>query len=127
MKPSQDKVLEYKILFQQLQKLQQQIGAVEQHLGELSKIQESVEEISKIKKDSETFIPLGSGLFLKGKIIDNEKILMNVGAGICMEKSVKEAVETVQKQTKEIENLLSQLENDSETIAAKLESIKQEV
>ncbi len=124
---SQEKILEYRLLFQELQKLQENIEALEQHLEELKKIQTNLESISETSANTETLIPLGSGLFLKGQILDTQKVIMNVGSSICVEKTIKEAGETVQKQFDEIETVLGQLEEQAEQLATNLENLKSQI
>ena len=121
------KIMEYRILFQQLQKIQQNVQAVEQHLDELKKIQENLETLRTLKSNTETFIPLGSGLFLKGTIAETETLLMNVGSHICIEKKLPEAVEAVQKQAIEIEQLLTQLEEEATDVSTQLEHLRAEI
>ena len=38
------------------------------------------------KTDDETLVPLGLGTFVKTKLIPNQKLILNVGAGIAIEK-----------------------------------------
>src|SRR6266705_2243017 len=36
--------------------------------------------------DTETLLPIGSGSFVKAKLADSQNILIDVGAGVCIEK-----------------------------------------
>ena len=38
------------------------------------------------KTDSETLVPMGLGTFVKTKLIPNQKLILNVGAGVAIEK-----------------------------------------
>ncbi len=127
MNQDHEKVLEYRMLYQQLQQLQQNLTGLEQHLQELGKLQETLEHLSKVESDKDVLIPLGSGIFFKGKILDTSKLIMNVGANILVEKTVPEAVETVQKQANEVEQLLLQLEQEAGQIADQLEEVKKDI
>lgn len=123
----QEKILEYKLLFQQLQQLQQNIHAVGQHLEDLKKIQENIETISSTSSGTETLVPLGSGIFLKAQVKDTTRLIMNVGASICVEKTPLEAVEAVSKQLIEMEQLFGQLEEEAERTAEQIQYFKKEM
>ncbi len=73
------------------------------------KLKEALTEIQKVKKGNSALIPLGSSIFLEGDINETNKVIMGVGAGVCVRKDTKEAVEMVEKQIKEMNNIEEQL------------------
>ena len=124
---NQSQVLEYKILMQQMQKLQQNVGNLDEHIHELKRIQENIEALEKTSKGTETLIPVGSGLFFKGTIEETQTLLMNIGSNICVEKTSQEALHTVTKQLEDVENLITELEQEATETAQRLEELKQEM
>ena len=125
--PEQAAALEYKLLLHQFQKLQQNIAALEQHIDDLKKIQENIETIATTEVGKETLIPLGSGIFIKGTLSNNKELLMNVGANVCLDKPIPEALQTVAKQAEEVGALIDQLEQETENIALRLEEAKKAI
>lgn len=111
-KEVQQKYIELQLLNQQIKKVQEQFLLFQQQLGELTSLETSLVEMRDIKKDVDMFSSLGSGIFVNSKIVDNENVLVNVGAGIIVKKSVSEAVNLVKSQI--------------ETISKSLESIKEQ-
>ena len=124
---NQEKILEYNFLLKHLQQLQQNTQAIHNHLEELKNIQENFTQLATTPPGTETLIPLGSGLFFKGKTESADNILINVGANILVEKTIPQAMETIQKQFSEIEQLLSQLEEEAGKLTEQLENVRREM
>ena len=83
---------------EQAQQMLQQMQMLENMYTELSQKENSIKNIirdadSAIKSiqeikanpDSESLVPVGMGTFIKTKHIPNEKIVVNVGAGVAIE------------------------------------------
>ena len=49
---------------------------------------ESLNEITITKIDSELLVPIGAGVFIRSKILDTHDVVMNVGAGIAVNKTI---------------------------------------
>ena len=98
------------LLQQEIRKMEEEIVELEKRKLELDIVLSSLDEISKQKGD-ETLIPLGSGVFVKGKLLEKNKVFINVGADVVINKNVKEAKEIMEKQKEEITKLQQELEN----------------
>jgi len=121
----QQKYLELQILEQQIGQLQQQAQVLQHQLHELSALKETIGQISQVKENTETLIPLGSGVYVKGEITNTKDLLMNVGANTITEKSAKDSEKIVEEQIAHVQGLLEQLSGDLEqatTTAQKLQS-----
>ncbi|MDD5332027.1 MAG: prefoldin subunit alpha [Candidatus Nanoarchaeia archaeon] len=95
----------------QIQQLQQQLQIIEQQFIELSILKDALDEIKNSdKKDS--LIPIGPGVFVKGKLEDKSKVIMNIGSDIFMEKNIDEAKELIEKQLKETKEVALELEDE---------------
>jgi len=94
---SQEKYIELQLLSQQIQKLQEQIQILEQQLLELGNVDEGLDEISKSEKDGDILTPLGAGIFLKTKLVDEKNIILNVGSDICVTKKISDAKQLVKE------------------------------
>jgi prefoldin alpha subunit len=53
--------------------------------------------------DTETLIPIGSGSFVKSKIADAEKVIIGVGAGVCIEKPIEDSMKDLRLRSSELE------------------------
>ncbi|KAL2872029.1 prefoldin subunit 5 [Aspergillus lucknowensis] len=58
----------------------------------------------------EILVPLTSSLYVKGRLVDREKVLVDVGTGYYVEKTTAKAVEFYEQKVKELETNLTELE-----------------
>jgi len=121
-----EKYMEYQLLMQQFQQLQENIGALEKHILELRVLDDNLSSLSKTKAGEETLMPLGSGIFVKGELKDNSNVVMNVGGGVCVEKSVDEAKDTVSIQLSDVTNVFTELQEEIMKTSEKLQSLQDE-
>lgn len=87
---------------------------------------DSLKEMSE-KKEYNTLVPLGMGTFAKSKISSEDKIVLNVGAGIAIEKDKDSAINFLESRIKEIEVALQESMAQKQNIVAQLEQGKAEM
>ena len=87
---------------------------------------DSLKEMNE-KKEYNTLTPLGMGTFVKSKISSEDKIVLNVGAGVAMEKDRDSAINFLESRIKEIEVALQESMSQKQNIAAQLEAGKAEM
>ena len=125
---------------EQAQQLMYQMQMLESYLNDLAQrestlmtvLREAVLAIESIKtlKDnpsSDTLIPLGMGTFAKSQISSKEKIVLNVGAGIAIEKEPDAAINFLESRIKEIEVAIQDTAVKKQDVFARLEQGKQEI
>ncbi|MCH8832986.1 MAG: prefoldin subunit alpha [Thaumarchaeota archaeon] len=122
------------------QQLLYQIQMFESYFAELSQRENSllnvfkdatsaIESINGIgeKSESDTLIPIGMGTFIKTKISSGEKIVLNVGAGVAIEKDKDSAINFLELRIKEIQVALQDTATKKQDVASKLEQGKAEM
>ena len=119
-----EKYVEYQILVQQLQQLQENINFLEKRILDLNLIYDHLGSITETEVGKEILVPLGEGIFLKGRLEDTEKIIMNISSGIFIEKTRQEAGEIIIKQIEEIRNLLAQIQNEAMNTTLALQELQ---
>jgi len=89
----------------------------------------AIESVKAVKEstDYETLVPLGLGAFVKAKILPNEKIVLNVGAGAALEKDKESTINYIEARIKEIEVALKETAAQKQEIALRLEQGKHEM
>ena len=125
---------------EQTQQLLYQMQMLENHFGELTQkensiiniIREANSAIHSIKgistqSESDSLVPLGLGVFMKSKVNSNEKIVINVGSGVAIEKNHNDAVNYLESRLKELEIALQDTNQQRQQIAANLEQGKQQM
>ena len=125
---------------EQAQQLLQQMQMLENMFAELSQKENSivniirdansaVKSIQGIKEnpDSESLVPVGMGTFIKTKTIPNENVVVNVGAGVAIEKDHDSALNFLESKIKELELALQETNSQKQQIAANIEQGKQQM
>ena len=125
---------------EQTQQLLYQMQMLENLFGELTQkessiiniIREANSAIHSIKgisteSESDSLVPLGLGAFMKSKVNSNEKIIINVGSGIAIEKNHADAINYLESRLKELEIVLQDTNQQRQQIAANLEHGKQQM
>ena len=79
------------------------------------------------KADSETLVPMGLGTFVKTKLIPNQKLILNVGAGIAIEKDQNYAINFLESRLKEFQVALQDIDGQKQQVSASLEQGKQQM
>ena len=125
---------------EQAQQLLYQMQMMEGYLSELSQkettivsvIREASSAIQSLKTidtktDNETLVPVGLGTFIKTKVVPNEKLILNIGAGIAVEKDKDSAINFLELRLKEMQVALQETSNQKQQISASLEQGKQQM
>ncbi len=120
-------------LIQQMQMLETYFGDLSQREGTLYGVLreaaaaiESIRSLSQ-KSDSEALVPIGMGTFVKAKISSNDKFVLNIGAGISLEKDSTSAINYLEARIKEIEMAIKDTSAKKHDAAAKLEQGKNQI
>ena len=126
-KEIQEKVLVYQILQNQLEEFTKQATALETRLGELDVTTNALNEMKEVKPDSETLFHIGGGCYGHGKLSDNNKYLIEVGAGIMANKTLPDAVAIIDERKQEIEKIKDKLVEEIEKIGEGMNQIGMEL
>lgn len=87
---------------------------------------ESLKEL-KTKPDVSSLVPVGLGTFVKSKISSNDKVVLNIGAGVAVEKDTDSAINYLEARIKEIEVALQDASAKKRDAEARLEHGKQQI
>ncbi len=125
------KIQEKLMVLQQLQSegeaIQRKIVELELVQSELDKTIESLEYFDSLDGSVEALMNLGGGVFAYVDVKDSKKMLVDVGAGVIIEKEVKDAIETLKKRKENIQQNVSQLEQALQQIVNQAEKIQMEI
>lgn len=121
------KYMELQMMQHQLQQLQQQISALDSQSAEMDMVQQALTEFEQVKQGTESFVTLTPGIFVKAKIERTDAVVLNVGSGAMVEKSIPDAKTVVAQQAVELRKLQEELTEQLQKIAAKAESTQEEL
>ena len=125
---------------EQAEQLMQQMQMLETYFSDLSQregtflniLRETTAAIESIKSlnqkpESETLVPIGMGTYIPTKISSTQKLVMNIGAGIAVEKSFPSAINYLEARIKEIEIALQDTSAKKQDASQRLEQGKAQV
>jgi len=125
---------------EQAQQLMQQMQMLETYFADLSQreatlvtvLRESIAAIESIKSlslnpTSDALVPIGMGTYVQTKISSSDKIILNIGAGIAVEKNSVSAINYLEARIKEIEIALQDVTARKQDVVARLEQGKDQM
>ena len=127
---SQEKLQEKFMLFQlmekQLETLNQHKSMVEARLVEIDTTASAIDEIKSLDKDNETLVPLGSGLYIKAKLM-GDTVLTELGASVMKEKGFPSASAFLKSRRGELEKASKQIDDQISEISKSLNELGPEL
>lgn len=122
----QECYVELQILEQQAIQVQQYLETLEQQKLELDRLLISLDELKNVK-DSRMFSPFGGGIYLDSELKNNKEILVNVGSGIIVRKSVDDAKELVNGQVGKINDAINEIAVGLHDNIVRIQSLREEI
>ncbi len=114
---ARQKFMEMQMLSEQLKQIHAQLEVIETKKEELAQSIDNIGSIKSMKQGSNLLTPLADGIFLKATLANTQNVLVNVGAGVVVEKTLEEA----QRLLAEKQNELAQYETDLNSELQKLQ------
>jgi len=125
---------------EQAEQLMQQMQMLETYFSDLSQrettfvnifretiaVIESIKSLSQ-KPESETLVPIGMGIYIPTKISSNSKIILNIGAGVAVEKDFSSAINFLEARIKEIEIAINDTAAKKQDAARRLEQGRMQI
>jgi len=110
---------------EQAQLMQQQMANIQLNYASLESAIQTLENIKKINKDEDVLLPVGSGAYIKSRIGNNEVALIDVGAGVIVEKPIPEAVLLLKARMNEIDSMRDKLQSSFEDVSKKMKELEE--
>ena len=101
-------------------------AAVTRLMGEARLASAAVQKIVD-EKEVESLTPVGIGVYIKTLVPPIKKLLINVGAGVTIEKTKEDTVNYVEAKIKEFELGLRELLNQKQQLAIRMEQIQVQI
>jgi prefoldin alpha subunit len=94
--------VELRILEGTADAIQSRLNFIGAALTELNFAQMTLEGVEKETPEAPLFVPIGGGSFVKAKLESSEKVIVGMGAGVSIEKTMAEAKVTLQNRIGEM-------------------------
>jgi len=83
--------------------LQQRLTMMNAAMTDLTYANMTLENIEKEKENAELLVPIGGSSYVKVKLADSNKVVVGLGAGVSVEKTLSEAKAIVKERIEELE------------------------
>ena len=114
-------IVELRLLEGTANTLQSRLNFISAMQTELNYAKMTLEGLEKEKEDVPLFVPIGGGSYIRAKLESAEKIIMGMGAGVSVEKSLSKAKETVGNRIAQLEKTRGMLQQQLTQVAQKME------
>jgi prefoldin alpha subunit len=118
---------------QQLESIDIQLQYLQSTLADYQRAKITVGQLNTVYDNSELLIPVGAGTFVNGSLKNTSNVLIGVGAGIVIEKTIDEAVIKLEERIKRIQENLEKMvslgqkiQSDAEELSHKTQQMMEE-
>jgi prefoldin alpha subunit len=112
--------VEMQYLEQTADTLQQRIGMVNAAITELTYASMTLDGIEKEKESAELLVPIGGNSYIKAKLADTSKVIVGIGAGVSVEKTLQDAKTTLKERLDELEKTMNSAQQQFNQIAQRM-------
>ena len=105
----QEKYMEFKLITEQLKELKNQIELLDEQLTDTIYVSQSLDELQGVEKNTEILVPITSGIFIKARVKNTNSVIVNVGASVCVQKTIPDAQKLLQEKVDSIQEVREQL------------------
>jgi prefoldin alpha subunit len=114
--------MEMRYLEQTADALQQRISMVNAALTDINYANMTLDGIEKEKENSEMLIPIGGSSYVKVKLADTNKVIIGMGSGVSVEKTLPEAKITLKERLDELEKTMHSAQQQFSQVAERINS-----
>ena len=116
--------VELRILESTAETIQARINMVNTVLTDLNYANMTLESIEKEEENADLLVPVGGGSYVKAKLQEKNTVLVGMGAGVTVEKTLAQAKETVQNRISQLEKTRASLQQQFTQIIEKIREDK---
>ena len=95
--------VELRYFEQTAENLQQRLSMMNAAITDLSYANMTLEGVEKEKENTELLVPIGGSSYVKVKLASTDKVIVGMGAGVSIEKTVPEAKTIIKERLEEID------------------------
>jgi len=100
--------------------LQQRISMVNAAITDITYANATLDGIEKEKENAEMLVPIGGSSYVKVKLADANKIIVGMGSGVSIEKTLPDAKATLKERLDELEKTMTAAQQQFSQIAERI-------
>ena len=113
--------VELRYLEQTAETIQSRINMINAIITDLTYANMTLEGVEKEKENSELFVPIGGNSYIKAKLENSDKVIVGMGAGVSIEKTLPEAKEMLKKRLENLEKTRLSLQQQLAQVAGRID------
>jgi prefoldin alpha subunit len=102
--------------------LQQRIGMINAAIRDLTYANMTLENMEKEKDNAELLVPIGGSSYISVKLACTDKVIVGMGAGVSVEKTLPDAKAIVKERLDELERTMNSAQQQFSEIAQRINS-----
>jgi prefoldin alpha subunit len=114
--------MEMRYLEQTADALQQRISLVNGAITDISYANMTLDGIEAEKENAELLVPIGGSSYIKVKLADSNKIIIGMGSGVSVEKTLLEAKMALKERLDELEKTMNSAQQQFTQVADRINS-----
>jgi len=114
--------VEMRYLEQTAETLQQRIGMVNAAISDLTFASMTLDGIETEKENAELLVPIGGNTYVKAKLADTNTVIVSMGAGVSIEKTLVEAKTVLKERLDELVKTLNAAQQQFNQVAERINS-----
>lgn len=103
---------ETQVLQSYLEELKARYQLILATISDMEAVKLAIAELSRVEPGHEVLIDLGGGVLTKAAIVDNSKIYVNVGSGVLVDKTLEEAMKTIDQRVAGLNKTVESLQEN---------------
>ena len=114
--------MEMRYLEQTAEALQQRISMVNAAITDVTYANATIEGIEKQKENDEMLVPIGGSSYVKVKLADQAKVIVGIGSGVSVEKTLADAKADLKERLDELEKTMNSAQQQFSQVAERINS-----
>ena len=116
---------EYMLLQNLIRELEQRISLLSTTINELMTTKQTINELSKLSKDHELIVSVGRDVYLRVKVAESGKFLVDLGAGTIVERSTEDAIKIIDSRIEDLRKALEEHQRNYSVLVNRLAQIRE--
>ena len=119
--------VELRYLEQTADAIQSRVNMVNAVIADLTYSTATLEGLEKEKENADLLVPIGGNSFVKAKLANPDKVIVGVGAGVSIEKTLPEAKEITKKRLDDLNKTRLSLQQQFTQVAGKINQDREQL
>lgn len=121
-----EKMFQAEMLNHRLTQIEGDIAQMVRQLGEIADLRKALSQFENVSEGTEVLAPLATGIYAKVTATKDKKLLVNVGQGVVVPRSVEEAQAMIAAQEERLQMVRTEAEKAFEETLRGLQNLQKE-